>query len=437
MLLQVGNAYLDAYLEMVEDTESPRIFHLWSALSILGSSLGRRCFFKLGHKIIYPNQYVVLVGTPGMRKSTAMSIGETILKTTTGIKFAPDDTSGQRQGLIKEMIGTDADAPKFLEGQILASDDKTISGLSLAQISQISDETQDEHLFEIANADREHLAAFADEFSTFVGENSGQLLQFLSTCWDGKSYKYSLKNSSTILKKPLLNILGCTTPVSLAKSMPKAAAGQGILSRMILVYGSRKYKSIARPQGLNPECEEIVRQIVSHSYSNLAGEFRETPEAEALGVKLYDIAHTITDSRFTYYAERRYTHLIKLAMILCASRGEMEIIPGDYLLANKLLTATELGMPDALGEFGLNEMGTLKQGLLEFMRDVGSMEFKELRANFHRDATSQQFMEVMHELILSKQLVMQKAANGNTFVSASMGKYATDDKITQMLSQQT
>src|SRR3546814_1384868 len=38
--------FLNHYMAMVEDTESPRLFHLWSAITGAAAALGRRCFFQ-------------------------------------------------------------------------------------------------------------------------------------------------------------------------------------------------------------------------------------------------------------------------------------------------------------------------------------------------------------------------------------------------------
>src|SRR3546814_7561015 len=60
--------FLNHYMAMVEDTESPRLFHLWSAITGAAAALGRRCFFQLGPITVYPNHYTLLVGTPASRK---------------------------------------------------------------------------------------------------------------------------------------------------------------------------------------------------------------------------------------------------------------------------------------------------------------------------------------------------------------------------------
>ena len=108
--------FFQNYMSMVEDTESPRLYHLWASVSAIACSLGRSVHFPMGVAgDIYPNHYILLVGDPAARKSTAMKVASRLLKDCTSVRFAPSDTGGQRQGLIRAMTQFDeaADALKI------------------------------------------------------------------------------------------------------------------------------------------------------------------------------------------------------------------------------------------------------------------------------------------------------------------------------------
>lgn len=426
--------YLNNYLAMVEDTESPRLFHVWTAIEAVSMALGRRCFLPFGPMVIFPNQYVLLVGTPGTRKSTAAAIGKRIVRSATGVRFAPQDTAGHRQGLVKAMRGSDA--PKeFLAGVQINEKDDSIAGLTLNQMAEITDEPEDEETKFVAAADKHHIAVISGEFSRFIGQNNLQMLDFLTTMWDGDDYEYETKNETTILRNPLLNILGCTTPTQISNSMPPAAGGQGFLSRIILVYGTRKYKLIARPAVPPLDLVEKVKDDLNHIYYELSGAFEETPDGRSYSEELYGFPLEITDSRFGYYNERRYTHLIKLAMCLCAARRDRVICREDYEEAHRILRATEKGMPDALGEFGMNPLAALKQSILEFMRTTKAVPLDELRGHFHRDARSSEFTEVINDLVKMGQLSLAQVPSGKAIVSAKIMKQDTEDEMFKLLSQ--
>lgn len=418
---------------MVEETESPRLFHVWSALSGLSACLGRRCWLPFGPMTVFPNQFVVLVGTPGTRKSTAMSIMKRQLRKSTGIRFAPADTAGQRQGLVEAMKGAN-EQKEFLDNVELAVNENSLAGLTLediASVTNVPDESDPSHF--VSAADKHHIMVTATELSRFIGQNNLQMLDFLVTMWDGEDYEYQTKGGLTVLKNPLINLLSCTTPISIHHSMPPAAGGQGFLSRMILVYGSRKHKLVPRPVEPDQDSVDAVRAGFNRAYYELAGEVTETPEAKAYSESLYNWQLEINDPRFGYYHERRYDHLLKLAMALAASRGSLHIVKDDYVEAHRILRATERGMPDALGEFGMNPLAALKQSMLEYVRSRGSVTVEELRAVFHRDSNAKDFMEAVNDLSRLKQIAMAQTQSGQGVLVARGGGANVEDEMIRAL----
>jgi energy-coupling factor transporter ATP-binding protein EcfA2 len=418
---------------MVEDTESPRIFHIWSAVFAISASLGRRCWLPFGTFDIFPNQYILLVGTPGTRKSTAASLGRKLLKQATGVQFAPSDTGGQRQGLLNALFGEESQAKEFLNGAQLGARENTIA--SLTMLDSISNEPDDEELVAVAEADRHHLAVVASEFSRFIGQHNLSMLDFLGEVgYDGEDYEYKTRQTNVVLKNPLMNILGCTTPTMLNNSMPPAAGGQGFLSRMILVYGTRKYKQVPRPRAPDLELVGKVKERLNDAYHRLSGPFVETDDGRAFCESLYNHSLEIADSRFGYYGERRYTHLIKLSMCLASSRGDSTITKSDYEEANRILSATERGMPDALGEFGLNPLALLKQEILEQLRATqGPLTMEQVVAMFHRDARSREIAEVVNDLVKLGQVKLSQLPTGGRVISAVKRLSDTEDEMMKIL----
>jgi hypothetical protein len=425
-------SYLNDYLSLVEDTESPRIFHIWGAVFGMAAALGRRCWLPFGTFDIHANQYILLVGTPGTRKTTAANQAKKLLPSS--VRLAPSDTGGQRQGLVIAMAGEDTSHKEFLNGAELGAKENTIS--SLTQLEEITNDPLEEEAIEIAEADKHHLAVVASEFSRFIGQNNLSMLDFLGERYDGEDYRYLTRQSNITLKNTLMNILACTTPTMLNNSMPPAAGGQGFLSRMILVYGTRKYKQVPRPMAPNVELVAKIKERLGDAYHRLSGPFDETPDGRAFSESLYNYPIEITDSRFGYYAERRYTHLIKLAMCLAASRGERIITKSDYEESHRILRATERGMPDALGEFGLNPLALLKQEILEQLRATqGPLTMEQIVAMFHRDARSREIAEVINDLLKMGQVKMGQLPSGARVISAVTRKSDTEDEMMKLIAE--
>lgn len=318
---------------------------------------------------------------------------------------------------------------------------KDTSLLTLGDIASLDNSVPEEgderfERYQVLAADKHHIMIVASEFSRIVGQNNSQMLDFLVTMWDGEDYEYQTKESNTKLRNPLINILASTTPTSIAGSIPPAAVGQGFLSRLIFVHGARKYKSVARPKPFNDALVAKVKDTFNRVYLECNGAFVETPDALAYSETLYDKPLVITDSRFGYYAERRYDHLLKLTMALCASRGSMTITRSDYEEADRILTATEHGMPDALGEFGLNPLASLKQSMIEVLRQSqGPVDLETFRHMFHRDGRAQDIIDAINELHRFPQVSLIQDARGRQSLMYNKDSHAIKDELLKALAQ--
>lgn len=435
--LKFNSEYLNNYLKMVEDSESPRIFHVWSALFGLSAALGRRCHLPFGTFDIFPNQYVLLIGTPGTRKSTAASLSKKLLRKSTNVRFSPSDTGGQRQGLVLALEGPKEDVEKeYMDGLELGSRnaDSLMSLTQLNEITNIPDEEADAPEDIVADKDKHAIVHVASEFSRVIGQNNTSMLDFLGERYDGEDYEYQTRQSHIKLENTLINMLACTTPTSLNLSMPPAAGGQGFLSRIILVYGAKKYKKVARPVPPDSLLVSSVKSTLREAYYSLGGEFRESDAAAKFCTDLYDYDVGISDARFQYYLERRFTHLIKLAMALAASRESMQIEVDDYEEAHRILRATEHGMPEALGEFGMNPLAAIKQEILEQLRaSQGPLTLGQLVAMFHREAKTSEITEVITDLVRIDAVKANQLKNGERVFSAKYNNKSTEEKMLSIL----
>ena len=89
----MSDSFFDLYFSYVGETECPRIFHRWTAISCVAALLGRSVAIPFGHSSIYPNLYVMLMGPPGTRKSTAIKIGQKLISQIGYHHFSADRTS--------------------------------------------------------------------------------------------------------------------------------------------------------------------------------------------------------------------------------------------------------------------------------------------------------------------------------------------------------
>jgi hypothetical protein len=324
----------DAYFKYAENTEPPLLFHRWSLLTCLGAALGRQYRLPFGDFNIYGNQYIMLIGDPGTRKSTAIKLAKKILSNAGYDKFSAERTS-------KEKFLLD------LEG--VEDDEGTVASSNSVMQNLFGDE--------FVGGDPKEVFITADEFNEFVGSSNLEFLSLLGSLWDWDNpdapFKQRLKTSRSVnIYQPTINILSGNTHAGFSEAFPPQAIGQGFLSRLILVYGENSGKKIAFPERPSEALKQQLVDILSQIRTEIQGEATLTDKARSMLQTIYHSFEGLEDARFKHYSTRRYTHLLKLCLLTSAANLRTEICAEDVLFANTLLTFTEHKMPNALGEFG-------------------------------------------------------------------------------------
>lgn len=328
------DSIFDKYFEYTEHTEAPIIFHRWSLVACLGAALGRSYYLPFGDFRIFPNIFCMLLGDPGTRKSSAIKSAKKILMAAGYDKFAAERTS-------KEKFLLD------LEG--VEGDDGTVLDNNAAMRNIFGDD--------FVAGDPREVFICADEFNEFVGSSNLEFLSLLGNLWDWDSpdapFKQRLKTSRSVtIYQPTVSILAGNTHAGFSEAFPPAALGQGFMSRILLVYGESSGKKIAFPSKPSETIRNgLVAQLVEMR-SHVHGEAKLSSKARGMLEVIYRTFEGLEDARFKHYSTRRFTHLLKLCLIVAASRLSTEVGAEDVLVANTLLSLTEHRMPQAMGEFG-------------------------------------------------------------------------------------
>jgi len=323
----MGDDFITRYFSYTDKTEPPKLFHRWAALVGIGAYLGRRFYMRQGHFKIHPNMYCMLVGVSGSRKSTAIKLMKKLLVSTGYDTFAADKTTKEK--FLLDLAGEDG------SGEVIDPAYANIFGADFEAY------------------DREILIA-ADEFNDFIGIGNLEFISTLGSLWDYEGiYKSRIKTGKSVaINNPTVSILGGNTPTNLSVAFPSATVGQGFFSRMLLVYSDPSGKKITRPEVPDPaETQELI-EYLGEIKTKCVGESVVTSGADLLLDKIYKTHIPLEDVRFESYSGRRFDHLLKLCLVVAASRLSTEITEQDVIYANTILTHTEHFMPKALGEFG-------------------------------------------------------------------------------------
>ena len=331
------NDFFTDYMDYADlpHSEAPAIYHRWVCASTIGALLGRSVHFQLGPHVVYPNQFIMLMGSPGTRKGSAMGVGKNLLKATGYSRFAADKTSKER--FLMDMKAIDI---------VAGFDDLESIELDAPSESYIC----------------------SGEFTDFIGQNNMEFVTMLTNLWDNLSeYKQPKITGKCVgIHKPTVNLLGGNTVQGFALAFPPEALGNGFLSRVLMVYSDPTGTKIPWPATLSEsKKDDLVKRL--RLMKSISGNFGVSPEAKALGTELYSKEIPVDDPRFNYYAQRRYIHLLKLSLIIAVSDLATEISYTHMLRANTMLAIAEKVMPRALGEYGKNKYAVVSGVILDYL----------------------------------------------------------------------
>ncbi len=287
--------WLSSYLSYTSDQESPELFHFWCGLGILSSTIGRNIFVTKTYgdwSKLYSNLYIVLVSPSGRcRKGGALGIAERVLAEA-GVKL-------YMEAITKRAL------TQTLSDQIVLVN-KVPTGESKIVIC-------------------------SDELEVFLGKEALMtglftLLTRLFDCPDKWQYKTATQGED-YLYNTCINILGGTVPIWF-NTLPREVMETGFLARVVIVAQSetpRKNPGVRRNEEklvlarerkgklveFLVKLKEIRREVV---LSESAIEFYENWYLEREGP---------SDERLGSFYEREHDLVLKVAMLLSASSGEL------------------------------------------------------------------------------------------------------------------
>ena len=369
-------------IKLAENQEAADFSYLWAGLSCIAAQLARNVYIPFGNGKIYPNLYVMFVGDPGKRKSTAIKDLKKRIKAAGYQNICGDKVTMQKYLLDLAGVG---------EGSIEGSNITEFNlGITLGTNDYVESYINQ------------------DEFSDFIGINNYPFISLLGNFWDiDEPYVYRTKNGQSIeIPSPIVNILGATTPSQFNTIFPPAISEQGFLSRLIIVNIPESKRKIARPM---PSDASVIEKVVDglKAVRKLSGEL---VMSDAVWDKLEEIYLSwkpVEDTRFAHYSTRRHTQLLKLCILATCSRYTVEMSVDDVIFANTLLSFTEHFMPQALGQFGKNKDGDVSSKIITYLKSTfpQAKSVAEIIKPVSTEIKVQELMALLNSLVLADKIV--------------------------------
>lgn len=376
--------FIESYLDFYSDTEVPTLFNRWSAIAGISALLGRQCWVEHGHNRIFPNQYVMIVGESGTRKSTAVSFVKRLLEDVGYKKFAAKKTSKEKfledlhDGMEKIYDPEEEilDITKHKKGNWTGKSNPT-----MRELFGVERSTEPSECF-----------ITADEFNIFLGHSNIEFIEMLTDLWDASGlYTGRTKSGKPILiNDPTINILGGNTQIGISMAFPTEVIGQGFFARLISVYAEPTGRRITFPKPPNLELRKVLLESLMRMRGTFKGPIPLEPYAYVALDEIYQEWKDLEDVRFKSYSTRRFTHLLKLCLCVAAARDQTRVDTTTVIYANSVLHYTEHFMPKALGEFGKAVHSDVSAKILELLekadKPLNAME--DIWPQVHRDLNS-------------------------------------------------
>jgi hypothetical protein len=375
--------FLTSYMEYAQGNEASPLFHEWAGINVLSCVISRRVYFSQEYFKIYPNMYVVLVGEPGDKKTTAMSLAREMVQKMDRPIAPPSAT--------KEAITV----------LMSAENDK-----SKCHINYL-DGTLPKHIT--------HLSFFASEIVTMLsaGGNPQGIIEFFTDIYDREAFEVLTKNKGNdVIDAPYITILACMTPEQTGQLLKERLITGGFSRRCVFIYGRSKAEPVPRPK-LLPSQIEAKKFCMEHlqRVKEYKGEFKMTPCGEVFFDKWYRQKHRQLSmphpAPFKNWLRSKDTMLIKLCMLLDLADEMTGTLSGELLERGvAMLDATEKDLNRVLAGAGKNPLAELAFKILSKLEEAPDKRLskKQLLAALFEDGDLDQIDKAIAFLVTTEKV---------------------------------
>ena len=378
-------SFLSDYLEYSSGNEAPPEFHLWSGLCALAACCGPNLWMDMGGAgNIQPNLYVLLVGPPGIKKSTAKDISRDLLRKIHSNKYkipiAPDSSSKEafvdflsRKDSPCKMVFDHAGGARYYTKCCLWSDEfvnlVSVGGDPMAWIQVLTEIYLPRPTFKAATIARGHVE----------------------------------------MPYPYINLLGCmTTDITKALINDGSLSG-GFSRRTIYIYSNKDGEPVPIPV-FTPEQKRAQERCIQRGQEiqRLSGCFQFSPAGEAAYrdayIKNHHAKQEAPSAALVNFMQSYGNFLIKIAMLLQLSESDELVIGEDKILhAKSLIDSAQSHVNMIFAGVGKNPHASTMAGIKVFIDQVSSrppffVTLKRVYAQFLNQAEQAQLESILKQM---------------------------------------
>jgi len=323
--------------------------------------------------------YIILVGAPASKKSTAMSLARGLVQEINYFPIAP--ASITKEALTKLMAE---------------------EGSPCKKVTDLPDGSPMPYT---------HLSIFANELVVLInsGGNALGMIDFLTEIWDQDMLEVKTKNKgSDIAKNPFVTVLGCMTPDRMANLLYEKIISGGFNRRAIFVKAVRAQTAIPFPE-ITTEQREAQKRCLARCKEILkvAGPFTWTDSGKAAYKNFYEenfslVDESSQDAAFQGYLNSKGEYVIKLSMLIGLSERDDRIVEAWQVEAACLFLAQiEDGYREIFSSSGRNEFAPLLAGIEQLLKALpdNAIPTAALYRKFRNEANENELNKIILQLV--------------------------------------
>ena len=427
----------DKWNSYMSGVSSPQSYIDFGFYYLIAASLQRRVWTGPDQKRLYPNQYVTLVGEPGLGK------GLVIEPVSYMLRYHKLEINGQQKTTVDNSLdhalaesnyerATKIKSPEKPLLFPVAADATTYEALvtALARATRgISYKVYDDTLQKFTSKAYLHcsLAFCLEEISSLFRRKTEDTVNLLIKMYDCGDYEKETKTQGIdFVKQGCLNFLGGTTPSFMEATFNDHLLNDGYSSRCWFIYESaNRFNTLTIPT-LTEEQKQYRVDLLAHikKLSYLYGHIDFEQDAwnwlENWYKNIHPKTRPNTSPKLIPYYARKNIHVQKMAIAVhCAEDAEMnedkspknKIKLASCQRAMHLLDDAELRAHYALSFNGNNPLAVVSKKMIKFLRANGPQTGRDLHTQVWDDVRGHEFNEIIDYLTRNRTIELTEENN--------------------------
>jgi len=387
-------SFLANYRIYTSGNECPPSFHTLAGLVALSSIVQRRVWVDMGPFEVFGNLYVVLVGPPGVKKSSAMNFVKDLLRQFDTVPVS--SSSITPQALLRDM----AQNATVIEG--LSKEDFKSDALRVFTPYTI----------------------IASEMSNFLRHGAEDMIDILTGMYDERRvFDCKTKNMGTdVIEGPYVTLIAGTTPSWINTYLKHEILKGGFMRRCLFIYEERDAERIAFPTyGL--EQRKAFDLLVTHGkvlQNKVSGPMKWSEEAREWYQNWYEAGSIVSDDEFVAdYQSTKHMHVLRLAMLYSLSQSmTMTLTVKDLEFGLQMLDIVEKNLQTVFAGFGRNALAPISEKIISVLKESPSMalEPRVIQAKLWKEANQAELIQCYLHLEQTGRIVKKQQTLSNGVV---------------------